>query len=269
MRRQPDRLGVAVLLFATIAAAQTANDVPSQLRGVGITPKLNSRLPLDLVFRDESGTQTTIGSYTGKRPLILALVYFDCPRLCSMILTGLMKAVKPLPYTAGKEYDVLAVSFDPREKPQLAREKKAAYVERYGRRSDGDGWHFLTGDKLEIDRLTHAAGFSFNYDDRTGQYSHASAIIVLTPEGRISHYLYGIEYAPRDLRLALLEAAAGKIGSPTDRLLLYCFHYDPATGRFSTSILNVIRAGGLLTVLSLLGSVYLARRRRPGEVVAT
>jgi protein SCO1/2 len=255
-------ISAAACLIAAAAAqtspqTQTQNKIPEQLRNVSITPKLNSLVPPELGFRDETGRAVRIGDYTGKRPLVLALVYYQCPRLCSMILSGLLKAVKGMPYEAGKDFDVLAVSFDPREKPALAAEKKRSYVEQYGRRHDGAGWHFLTGDRMEIERLTHAVGYGFQYDARSDQFSHASALIVLTPAGKVSRYLYGIEHAPRDLRLALVDAAAGRAGTTADRILLYCFQYDSSTGRYSANILRFVRLLGI-AMLVVLGAVIAA-----------
>jgi protein SCO1/2 len=243
------------------STGQTASVVPPQLRNVKIEQKLNKQVPLDLEFRDETGATVHLGDFTGKRPIVLVLVYYSCPRLCTMELTGLMKTARALPLNIGRDYEVVTVSFDPRDTPQAAAAKKATYVAGYGREGAGAGWHFLVGDKRNIERLAHAVGFAFEYDDRTEQYSHASSIIVLTPSGRVSRYFYGIEYAPRDVRLALLEAGAGKIGGRAEQFLLYCFHYDPSTGKYSLAVMRLIQAGGVLTVAMLAGFVVVCRSR--------
>lgn len=249
------------MLFACVLSAQTSNDPVPQLRNVKIEQKLNSQVPLDLQFRDETGRTVTLREMTAGRPTVLALVYYQCPRLCSMILTGTLKAARALAFNAGREYDILAISFDPRETPTLASAKKQVYVDSYNRPGTAQGWHFLTGNKREIDRLTHAVGFGFDYDDRTDQFSHASAIMVLTPGGRVAKYFYGVEYSARDLRLGLVEAAQGKIGTPVDQLLLYCFHYDAATGTYSMTIMRAIRIGGIVTVVFILAAIVFATRR--------
>lgn len=249
------------VLLAGALAAQTA--LPPPLRDVGIDQRLNARIPLELGFRDESGAPVALRSYFGRRPVVLALVYYECPMLCTMVLNGLLKSLRAINLDAGRDFEVVTVSFDPGETPELAAAKKQSYVERYGRPTGAAGWHFLTGEEEAIRKLTQAVGFRYKYDPATNQFAHASAIMVLTPDGRLARYLYGIEYAPRDLRLALVEASAGKIGTPVDQVLLYCFHYDPATGRYSLLIMNIIRAAGVATVLALgLFMVVMFRRDR-------
>jgi protein SCO1/2 len=243
------------------STGQGANVPPPQLRNVAIEQKLNKQVPLDLQFKDEAGRDVSLSSFTGKRPIVLVLVYYACPRLCTLELTGFLKTARALPFNIGKEYEVVTVSFDPRDTPAKAAAKKVGYIEGYNRRSADEGWHFLVGDERNIQRLTHAVGFKFDYDDRTDLYSHASAIMVLTPQGRVSRYFYGIEYPPRDLRLALVEASSGKIGSRVDQVLLYCFHYDPSTGRYSLAVMRSIQAGGVLTMALLFSFVFMARRR--------
>ena len=248
------------------SSGQSSAEPPPQLRNVKIEQKLDSQIPLDLVFQTDTGRSVTLREFMGKRPLILSLVYYSCPRLCTMTLTGVLKTARVLPFNIGREYDVLTVSFDPDDTPKTASAKKLAYLEGYGRPGAADGWHFLIGDKRNIERLTRAAGFSFDFDDQTKQYSHASTILVLTPAGRISRYFHGIEYPPRDVRLALVEAASGKIGSAVDQFLLYCFHYDPSTGRYSMAVMRAIQTAAALSVLGLIGFIVISRRREHAAV---
>lgn len=253
-----------MLSFAVAAGALAAQTtLPPQLRDVGIDQRLNAQVPLDLVFRDESGAPVALKTYFGRRPVVLSLVYYECPMLCTMVLNGLLKSLRAIQLEAGRDFEVVTVSFDPSETPELAAAKKQTYVERYGRPAGKSGWHFLTGDNEAIRKLTQAVGFRYKYDPETNQFAHASAIMVLTAEGRVARYLYGIEYAPRDLRLALVEASAGKIGTPVDQVLLYCFHYNPATGKYSLLIMNILRAAGAATVLALgLFMLVMLRRDR-------
>jgi protein SCO1/2 len=211
---------IASLACAAIATAQTSNDVPPQVRNVAIEQKLGSQVPLNLELRDEAGQPFYVRDHLGNRPVVLAFVYYSCPRLCSMTLNGLSQALKAVMMNAGEDFDVWAVSFDPKETPALAVQKKAAYP-------SGQRWRFLTGDRMAIERLAHATGFKFEQDARTGEFSHASGLILLTPGGKVSKYFYGIEYPAKDLRAAIRDASSRRIGSPVDALLLYCFHYDP------------------------------------------
>lgn len=229
---------------------------PPILRQVSIEQRLGKPLPLDLTFRDEAGGIVRLGDYFGKRPVVLVLAYYNCPMLCTQVLNGLLSAMRVLSFDAGREYEVVTVSFDPRDKPSDARAKKTPYLSRYGRPGGAAGWHFLTGEKPAIDALTEAVGFRYAWDEKIGQFAHASAIYVSTPEGKLSRYIYGIEYAPRDLRLALVEASRGKIGTAVDQLLLYCYHYDPAAGRYSAVVMNMVRLAGVAAVLLL--STFLA-----------
>ncbi|HEU4387603.1 MAG TPA: cytochrome c oxidase subunit II [Blastocatellia bacterium] len=231
------------------------------LRDVGIDQRLNEQVPLNLAFRDETGRDVTLRDCVGTKPAVLALVYYECPMLCNEVLTGLTGALKAISFDAGDEFNVIAVSFNPRETADLARAKKEGYVARYGREGTDAGWHFLTGTSESIDELTRAAGFRYSFDPATNQYAHASAIMVLTPQGRLSHYFYGIDYPPRDLRLALVEASSGKIGSPVDQVLLYCYHYDPTTGKYGAVVMNMLRLGGLATLAGIALLVLILRRR--------
>ena len=241
------------------------------LKRVDIEQRLGNQIPLDLKFRDESGREVRLAEYFAKgKPVALTLVYYECPMLCNQVLNGAVGAFQGLQFTAGKEYEVITVSFDPREGPELAAKKKETYLRRYKREGAEQGWHFLTGDKASIDALSEAVGFRYVWDEQSQQFAHASAVMVATPQGKLSHYFYGIEYAPRDLKLAFVEASAGKIGSPVDALLLFCYHYDPVAGRFAP-VMGVLRAAGVLTVLGLAALLfYLTRktRRREAELSA-
>jgi protein SCO1 len=260
MNRSVSSVFVALASMAALWA-QTSNDVPPQLRNVRIEQKLDSQIPLDLAFVDADGRHVTLRELMRGKPVVLSLVYYECPRLCSMTLTGLLKAMRAMPLDVGRDYDIITVSFDPREGPRLAHFKKAAYVERYGRDGAAQGWSFLTGEKREIGRLTSAAGFGFEFDASRNQFAHASAIMVLTPDGRVSRYLFGLEFAPRDLRLALVEASEGRIGSVIDQALLFCFDYDPHTGKYSMTILTIIRIAGVITVAAVVCFVLWGIRR--------
>jgi len=235
--------------------------VPEALKNVRIEQRLDEQVPLDIKLRDETGQLVTIGSFLGRKPAILALVYYDCPMLCSQVLNGLLGSLNAVPFTAGRDFEVLVVSFDPREKPELAAGKKRSYMIRYTRPNAEQGWHFLTGDESEIRRLTDAVGFHYAFDERTNQWAHASGIILLTPQGKVARYFYGIQYEPRDLRLGLVEASENKIGSPVDQLLLYCFHYDPAAGKYGPVVLNIVRLAGALTLVGLGGLLLVLWRR--------
>ena len=238
---------------------------PQVLKQVRIDQQLGAQLPLDLTFRDETGRSVRLGEYFGGRPVILSLVYYECPMLCNEVLNGLTGVLETLPFNAGREFNVVTVSFDAREGPQVAAAKKKTYLRRYGRQGADEGWHFLTGEQASIDRLTEAVGFRYVWDPVSNQFAHSSAIMVATPQGKLSHYFYGIEYGPKDVRLALVEASANKIGSPVDQLLLYCYHYDPTTGKYGPVIMNIMRVAGILTVLGIFALVMVLRRRRRAD----
>jgi protein SCO1/2 len=256
-----------------VGAQATPDGRPPILRNVAIEQHLDRSLPLDLRFLDEAGHAVRLGDYFGKRPVVLVLAYYDCPMLCTQVLNGLLSAMRILSFDVGKEYEVITLSFDPRDDPSDARAKKEPYVAKYGRPGAAAGWHFLTGQRAAIAGLTEAVGFRYAWDERQEQFAHASAIYVATPDGRLSRYFYGIEYAPRDLRLALVEASRGKIGTPVDQLLLYCYHYDPAAGRYGAVVMNMVRVAGVSFVLILSTFLVLMWRRerqrqerRPVEV---
>jgi protein SCO1/2 len=257
------------LLLAVSAAAQPppkvvgspAAEKPAILREIGIDQRLNERVPLDLTFRDEQGRTVRLGEYFADRPVVLALVYYECPMLCTQVLNGLVRALRVVPLDAGRDFDVVVVSFDPDEGPELARAKKASYVEQYGREGSGPGWHFLTGGRDSIARLTKAIGFRYTYDPKRDEFAHGAAITVLTPAGVISRYFYGIEYAPRDVRLGIVEASANRVGSIADQVLLFCYHYDASTGRYSFAVLTLVRIGGLLTIAAFGIFLWYERKR--------
>jgi protein SCO1/2 len=254
--------GTAPLYSPRPELGATENGLPKALREVKIEQRLNEQVPLDLQFKDETGRTVQLQEYFNKsKPVILSLVFYKCPMLCNQILTGLLASLRTQSFDVGKEFEVLTVSFDPRETPEIAAEKKAGFIERYNRPGAEKGWHFLTGDAENIRRLTEAVGFHYNYDEKTDQFAHASGIMVLTPGGKLSRYFYGIEYFPKDLRLGLIEASDNKIGSVVDQLLLYCYHYDPATGRYGPIVMNIMRLGGVATVLGI-GALLLVLRRR-------
>jgi protein SCO1/2 len=242
-------------------AANAADSKPAALRNVGIDQKLDQQVPLDLPFRNENGEAVKLGDYFGRKPVLLALVYYSCPMLCNQVLQGLAGALTAVKFDVGNEFDVLAISFDPRDTPELAAEKKEIYVRWYKRQGAARGWHFLTGEQESITRLTEAVGFRYWFDEARNQFAHASGIMLLTSQGKLARYFYGIEYAPKDIQLGLVEASANKIGSPVDQLLLYCYHYDPATGTYSPIVLNMVRVGGLLTVLGLPVLLFFLTRR--------
>jgi len=233
---------------------------PAALRNVGIEQKMGAQIPLDLPFMDEFGRTVTLRQYSTK-PVILALVYYQCPSLCNMVLNGIVRSARSLTMTAGEEFEVVAVSFDPHETPEMAAAKKTAYMKEYDRRGSEGGWHFLTGAEASSRTLADAVGFHYAYDALSNQYAHASAIIILTPEGRATQYFYGIEYPARDVRLALVDASHNRIGSAIDQVMLYCYHWDPARGKYGLVIQNVLRIAGLLTLFSLLTFMAIMFRR--------
>ncbi|MFZ0960030.1 MAG: SCO family protein [Terriglobia bacterium] len=267
LRDNARRAGVvAQLVFvlfslAAMAAAQdTASVTPPQLRGVGIEQRLNNQVPLDLKFRDETGQTVTLGSYFGKKPVILSLVYYSCPMLCTLAENGLLNALRDVKFDIGEQFEVVTVSFDPSETPAMALGKKAVYVGLYGRPAAKQGWHFLVGDEPAIRALTQAVGFHYNYIPETKQFAHATGIMVLTPQGKVSRYFYGIQYPSRDIRLALVEASSEKIGNPVDAILLYCCEYDPVAGKYSMVISHILKIAGVITLLCI-GTMIIALSR--------
>jgi protein SCO1/2 len=257
------RSTLLALFLAFPLLAQTTAQEPAKLPGhVSIAQKLNTRVPLDLQFRDESGQVVRLGDYFGKgRPVLLNFVYYRCPMLCPMVLEGTTTSLTHLKFDIGKEFDVVTVSIDPRDKVEDAAKLKDKYVRRSGRLDSATGWHFLTAHESAIKKLADAVGFQYAYDSRTDQFAHGAALLVLTPDGRTSRYFYGFEYKPRDLRMAIVEASEGKVGNAVDQLLLLCFHYDPNTGKYSRNAMMFARAGGITTVFALGGFIFVLIRK--------
>jgi protein SCO1/2 len=249
------------LASATIALADSSATPPRLPGRVALSQKLDSQIPLDLMFRDESGRVVRLSEYFNHgKPVVLSFMYYRCPMLCGMVQEGMTSALTEVKFDIGKEYDVVTVSIDPRDMPEAATAKKEHFIRRYGRFSAAGGWHFLTGHETSIKKLTGAVGFEYAYDPKIDQFAHGAVVMVLTPQGRVSRYLPGIEFKARDLRLALVEASESKIGTVSDQLLLLCYHYDPATGKYGRSVMNVVRAGGIATVLSLAGFIFVMVR---------
>ncbi len=268
------RMALAIVLLASSAFGQMmskgiisppANVRPPKLENVGIEQHLDGQVPADLTFRDETGKTVKLGDYFGRKPIILDLAYYNCTMLCGEVLLGLTGAMKMVSFNAGDDYDVIIVSFDPKDTPELAAAKKKEYVQRYGRPGAEQGWHFLTGQPDAINALTKAVGFQYQYDPRINQYAHATAIMVLTPQGKISRYFYGVDFPPKDLRLGLVEASHDKIGSPVDAILLYCYHYDPATGKYGAIVSNILQLGAGLTILILGAMFFILFRMGPAS----
>ena len=268
------RSALAIALLASSAFGQMmskgimsppANARPPRLENVGIEQHLDAQVPPDLTFRDETEKTVKLGDYFGRKPIILDLAYYNCTMLCGEVLAGLTGAMKMVSFNLGEEYDVITVSFNPNETPELAAAKKKDYVQRYGRPGAQQGWHFLTGQPDAINALTKAVGFQYQYDPKINQYAHATAIMILTPQGKISRYFYGVDFPPKDLRLGLVEASQNKIGSPVDAILLYCYHYDPATGKYGAIITNILQLGAGLTILIIGGMLLILFRMGPAS----
>ncbi|MCA1581092.1 MAG: SCO family protein [Acidobacteria bacterium] len=234
---------------------------PAILKDVGIEQRLGSSLPLDVILQDEQGRPVRLGRYFGARPVILVLAYYNCPMLCTQVLNGLVSSMRALSFDAGREFEVVTLSFDPRDRPRDAAAKKEPYLREYNRPGAAAGWHFLTGGPGSIERVASAVGFRFRWDNDLAQFAHASGIFVLTPDGKLSRYFFGIEYAPRDLRLGLIEASNRKIGNPVDQILLYCYHYDPKVGKYGAVIMNIVRLAGVGAVLVLSTFLFVMWRR--------
>jgi protein SCO1/2 len=259
----------ALLLAGSMARAQAVPGntgtssvaMPAQLVNVGFEPQLNAQIPLDLPFVDENGSQVQLRDYSKQKPILLAFVYYGCPMLCNQVEQGVVGALKMLSFTPGLDYEVVFVSFDPRESPGMAAQKKKSALAHFGRPETAAAWHFLTGTKESIDAATRAANFRYTFDTKNNLFAHASGIMLLTPDGRISRYFYGVEYPARDVRLGLVDASAGKIGTPIDHVLLFCYQYDPSSAKYSASILKIIRLGGVLTIVCIVGGILIFRRR--------
>ena len=254
-------LALALAVSAAPRPAVADQSLPTPLKDVGYDQRLGQQVPLGLIFRDEAGRPVRLGDVVRERPAVLVLAYYSCPMLCTVVLEGAASSLKVLPFTAGREYDVVVVSFDPRDTPALAAAKKSDIVARYGRPGEAGGWHFLSGSEGSIGELTRAVGFRYYFDEATRQYAHAAGLVLLTPSGRIARYFYGVEFPPRDMRLGLVEASGEKIGSLVDQVLLFCFHYGPVIGRYSAVAMNLVRAGGIVTMIGIVLTVVLRRRR--------
>jgi len=271
MRKTRYIFGVLALLAASSAPqAQTVPSnvgptsamMPPALQNVGFEPSLNGQMPLDLHFRDETGRDVQLREFFGqKKPVVLAFVYYRCPMLCDQIQMGVVGTLRMLSFNPGRDYEVVFISFDPHDTPELAAEKKQAALARFHRPETVSGWHFLTGSQESIEAITRAANFRFRYDAKSKLFAHASGVMLLTADGRISRYFYGVEYPGRDMRLGLVDASAGRIGSPIDHVLLFCYHYDPSSAKYSASILRIIRIGGILTIFTIAGGIWIFRRR--------
>lgn len=257
------------LLTASLTA-QNESARPNILQNVGLDQNLNAQIDAQLQFIDDNGDPVKLAQYFGQKPLILTLVYYECPMLCTLVLNGVVRALRTLDFSAGEEFEVITVSIDPGETTELAVAKKKEYLDSYGRPDAAAGWHFLTGNQDQIAELAKTVGFRYAYDEKSGEYAHASGIIVLTPEGRVAKYYYGVEYSPRDLRLGLVEASDSKIGSSVDQILLFCYHYDPSTGKYSVAIMSILRLAGVVTVLAVAVFLFtMSRRDRRGPKAHT
>lgn len=241
--------------------ALPSQQTPTALMHVSFEQRLHEQLPLELPFKDEAGRAVKLGDYFGRKPVLLTFVYYDCPMLCTEVLNGVESSLRVLNETIGKEFDVVTVSFDPKETPILAAGKKKAYLERYKRPEAEQGWHFLTGEQSSIEALTKAAGFNYFWDEASHQFAHASGIVIVTPTGKVSRYFFGIDYAPRDVKFALIESSNEKIGTLADKLLLYCYHYDPVKGNYGFAAMSALRIAGAATILALVGFVFVSIRR--------
>jgi protein SCO1/2 len=238
-----------------------ASNVPPAFKSVTFAQRLNHQLPLDTMLKDEAGRSVPLRQYFGQKPVVLTFVYYQCPMLCPLTLNGISSALKAVPLEPGKDFEVVVISFDPRDTPESAYAKKQAHLAHWSAQSTASAWHFLTADEAAIRTLTSAAGFSYQWDQATGQFAHVSGVLTLTPDGKLARYFYGVEYSPKDLRLALVESSQGRIGSKVEELLLYCFHYDPTVGRYGWAVMTLIRLGGALTVIVMAGFIVLMRRR--------
>lgn len=272
--RQAPLLLLLALIAAPTATAQLVEKLPPQFEGVGVVENLGGRLPLDLAFKDETGREVKLGNYFGGgRPVILNLGYYRCPMLCSLILNGFVDGLKGLPWVPGRDFEIVTVSIDPLETPRLAQLKKDNYINSLGRPEAAAGWHFLTGGAEEIGKLAGAAGFHFKWNDERQEFAHPAVLFAATPDGRLSRYLYGVQFDTQTLRLSLTEASEGKLGTTVDRILLFCYHYDSASGKYTLAALNLMRLGGISTALVLGGGVFLLwrreRRRRARAAEAT
>ena len=248
------------------AQEQTIGVQPDLLKDVGFDQRLNNQVPLNLEFHDERGQTVQLGQFFHGKPVILSLVYYQCPMLCTEVLDGELQTLKDVSLNAGKDFEVVTVSIDPRDRPVEGEAKRMMYTSLYGRQGSANAWHFLTGEDLNIHQLADAVGFRYAYDSQTGEYAHAAGLVVLTPDGKVSRYFYGIHFPARDVRLGLVEASADKIGTPIDDALLFCYHYDPITGKYGVVIANVLKAAGIFTILALALMIFLLIRHTPQSI---
>jgi protein SCO1 len=261
--------GLILLLAASAGQAQMIPDnvgqsskgLPPALLNVGFDPQLNKQIPPDIAFTDEYGRSVQLKNYFGNKPVVLAFVYFTCPMLCNQVEQTLVGTLKMIAFNPGTDYEVVFISFDPSDTPDEALKKKHQALSRFARPDTEPGWHFLTGSREAINAATKAADFRFSYDPQTKLFGHASGVVLLTPEGRISRYFFGVDYPPSNVRLGLVDASSGKIGTPVDRVLLFCYQYDPTKGRYSATILSVIRMGGVVTLFCMVIGFVMFRRR--------
>ena len=271
------KLGLVFALLFTAATAraqmtpdnvgQPASGMPTILKGVGFRPELNAQMPLDASFKDETGKDVRLGDYLHtQKPVLLAFVYYGCPMMCTQLEQGVVGSLRMLSFNPGRDYEVVFVSFDDRDTPEMAAAKKTTAMNKFRRPETSSGWHFLGGSKESIEAVTNAANFHFNYDAKNNLFAHASGLILLTPDGRISRYFYGVEFPALDVRLGLVDASAGKIGSPVDHALLFCFQYDPSTAHYSATILRIVRLGGILTIATMIVAFLIFRRRERAAV---
>jgi protein SCO1/2 len=266
------QFGIAAgLLFAATAASgqsapdsvgQPASGLPAILQGVGFRPELKAQMPLDAPFTDETGKEVRLRDYShSQKPVLLAFVYYGCPMMCTQLEQGVVGSLRMLSFNPGRDYEVVFISFDDRDTPAMAADKKASAMARFRRPDTASGWHFLTGSKESIAAVTKAANFTYNFDAKSNLFAHASGILLLTPDGHISRYFYGVEFPSYEVRLGLVDASAGKIGTPVDQVLLFCFQYDPSTARYSATILGIVRIGGILTLAIMIVAILIFRRR--------
>lgn len=256
---------ILIILWPALARAHGSHPADEIIKGVHFEQKLNEPLPLELTFQDEAGQTVQLGNYFGHKPVILVFAYYECPMLCTLVLNGLLTSLNQLTFDVGNQFEIITVSIDPSEGPEIAAAKKEVYLEQYRRPSAAEGWHFLTGEQAAIVQLTQAAGFHYQYDADKGEYAHPTGIMVVTPGGKLARYFYGIDFPARDLRLGLVEAAANEIGSPVDQLLLLCYHYDPTVGQYTVAIMNIIRLAGLTTVGAIGAVIAILVRRDRGR----
>jgi protein SCO1/2 len=258
--------GMMLATIASPARAQRTEPLPAELKGVGVTEHLDGQIPLDLEFVDADGKRVKLQQFfDGQRPVVLTLNYSNCPMLCSLQLDGLFKALGRMDWDIGDQFEMVTVSIDPLETPDRARMTKQKYLKTYRRAGAAEGWHFVTGREEDIQKVAEAVGFQYRYSPDERQYLHIAVTMILTPDGRVSRYLYGVEYDPQTLRLSLVEAADGKIGSTTDQVLLFCFHYDATSGRYGPAAFRLMQLGGLVTVVVLVGGIWILRRKERGE----